>query len=153
MIGSLGTDYSSRRRRSVRSVLTMTGSDLSTREVKVLVRQFANNVRQLRRILIQEGLLQKMLDLEILLLINADCQTVRNKLDELREMMESSNLNSLLSTTFSIKFTLLENISSLIESKSSFRFWRMLPVWLKNIERVISGYDVIGSAGELPLVK
>ena len=90
-----------------------------------------------------------MLALEILLLNDADCETVRNKLDELREMMESSNLNSLLLTTFSIKFTLMENISSLIESKSSFRFWRMLPVWLKNIDRVMYGYDVVGFAGEL----
>ena len=88
-----------------------------------------------------------MLGLEILMLNEADCESVRDELSEVYEMMESSNVNSLVLTTFSIKSTLLENIQSLVNSKSSFRFWRMLPVWLKNIDKVIYGYDIIGSVG------
>lgn len=144
---SLGQNYNPARRRTIRSAATRTGSHLSSREVKVLVRQFARNVRQLRRILIKEGLFQKMLGLEILMLNEADCESVRDELSEVYEMMESSNVNSLVLTTFSIKSTLLENIQSLVNSKSSFRFWRMLPVWLKNIDKVIYGYDIIGSVG------
>ena len=153
LIASLGTDYTAGRRRSARSVFTRTGSDLTSREVKILVRQFANNVRQLRRILLGEGLFQEFLALEILLLNEANCDTVRNKLEELRELMETSNLNSLILTTYSVKFTLLENVESLIDSKFSFRFWRMLPVWLRNIDKVMYGYSLIGSAGDLSSCK
>ena len=140
-IASLGDNYSGGRKRSVRSVR------LSNREVKVLVRQFAKNVRELRSILFKQGFFRKILQLELLLLSEADCVTINNELGEIYDLMESNNLNSLLSTTFSIKLSLLEDIESLIASKFSFRFWRMLPVWLRNIEKVMYSYGVIGSAG------
>ena len=140
-IASLGDNYSGGRKRSVRSVR------LSNREVKVLVRQFAKNVRELRSILFKQGFFRKILQLELLLLSEADCVTINTELGEIYDLMESNNLNSLLSTTFSIKLSLLEDIESLIASKFSFRFWRMLPVWLRNIEKVMYSYGVIGSAG------
>ena len=106
--------------------------------MKVLVRQFAGNVRQLRRILFKEGLFQQMLGLEISLLNQGDCETLQTQLAAVYSVMESNSLNTLILSTYSIKFSLLENIEALLASKFSFRFWRMLPVWLKNVERVKS---------------
>ena len=121
---------------------------LSNKEVKVLVRQFANNVRQLRRILFKEGLFQQFLSLEISLLNQGDCETLQTQLAAVYSVMESNSLNTLILSTYSIKFSLLENIEALLASKFSFRFWRMLPVWLKNVERMMYGYEVIGAAGK-----
>ena len=145
LIASLGSDYyggggrASRTRRAA----------LSNKEVKVLVRQFAKNVRQLRRILFKEGLYQQLLSLELSLLNQADCETVQTEVAAIYSLMESNSLNSLILSTYSIKFSLLDNIEALLASKFSFRFWRMLPVWLKNVERMIYGYDLIGAAGKL----
>ena len=117
--------------------------------MKVLVRQFARNVRQLRRILFKQELFQQMLGLEISLLNSGDCETVETELGAIYSVMESNSLNSLLLSTYTIKFSLLENIETLLASKFSFRFWRMLPVWLRNVERIMYGYEVLGSAGRI----
>ena len=73
LISSLGSDYYGGRRRARRAAL-------SKAEVKVLVRQFSKNVRQLRRILFKEGLFQQMLGLEISLLNSGDCEPVETEL-------------------------------------------------------------------------
>ena len=143
LITSLGSDYYGGELRRARRAA------LSSREVKVLVRQFAKNVRQLRRILFKEGLFQQMLGLEISLLNSGDCETVETELAAIYSVMESNSLNSLLLSTYTIKFSLIENIETLLASKFSFRFWRMLPVWLRNVERMMYGYEVIGSAGKI----
>ena len=117
--------------------------------MKVLVRQFAKNVRQLRRILFKEGLFQQFLGLEISLLNSGDCETVETELAAIFSVMESNSLNSLILSTYTIKFSIIENIEALLASKFSFRFWRMLPVWLRNVERMMYGYEVIGSAGKV----
>ena len=143
LITSLGSDYYGGEGRRTRR------AGLSSKEVKVLVRQFAGNVRQLRRILFKEGLFQQMLGLEIILLNSGDCQTVETELAMIYSVMESNNLNSLVLSTYSIKFSLLDNIDALLASKFSFRFWRMLPVWLRNVERMMYGYEVIGAAGKI----
>ena len=140
LIAALGSDYYGGR------ILPRVA--LSNKEVKVLVRQFASNVRQLRRILFKEGLFQQFLSLEISLLNQGDCETLQTQLAAVYSVMESNSLNTLILSTYSIKFSLLENIEALLASKFSFRFWRMLPVWLRNVERMMYGYEVIGSAGK-----
>ena len=145
LIASLGSDYYGGEGRALRT----RRAALSNKEVKVLVRQFANNVRQLRRILFKEGLFQQFLSLEISLLNQGHCETVRTEVAAIYSVMESNSLNSLILATYSIKFSLLENIEALLASKFSFRFWRMLPVWLRNVERMMYGYQVIGSAGKI----
>ena len=146
LIAALGSDYYGGRiwPGDVRQVRVA----LSNKEVKVLVRQFAKNVRQLRRILFKEGLFQQMLGLEISLLNQGDCETLQTQLAAVYSVMESNSLNTLILSTYSIKFSLLENIEALLASKFSFRFWRMLPVWLKNVERMMYGYEMIGAAGK-----
>merc|ERR1711971_106096 len=87
-----------------------------------------------------------MLSLEISLLNSGDCETVETELAAIYSVMERNSLNSLILSTYTIKFSLIENIEALLASKFSFRFWRMLPVWLRNVERMMYGYEVIGSA-------
>lgn len=131
---------SGRRRRKRQS------QELSKKQIRILIKQFGSYVREVKRILMKEGLYGQALEIEALL-ISFNCNGVNDLLEHLLNKMESSELENILANTFSLKLSLLENIEAVTNHRLSFKFWRFLSLWAKNTQRVVRIYLTIELAG------
>ena len=131
---------SGRRRRKRQS------QELSKKQIRNLIKQFGSSVREVKRILMKEGLYGQALEIEALL-ISFNCNGVNDLLEHLLNKMESSELENILANTFSLKLSLLENIEAVTNHRLSFKFWRFLSLWAKSTQRVVRIYLTIELAG------
>lgn len=131
---------SGRRRRKRQS------QDLSKQQIRILIKQFGNLVREVKRILNKEGVYGQALEIEELL-ITFNCNGVNDLLENLLIKMESLELENVLANAFSVKLSLLENIDAVVNHRLSFKFWRFLSMWAKSTQRVVRIYLTIELAG------
>ena len=105
-------------------------------------------MKQIKKILKQEGLYSKWLVVEQILFSNS-CDGVSVLLEEIYTIIEDSGLEILIANAFSVKLQLLDNIEAVINHRLSFKFWRFLGIWSRNIGKIIRGYLILDLAGRL----
>ena len=105
-------------------------------------------MKQIKKILKQEGLYSKWLEVEQILFSNS-CDGVSVLLEEIYTIIEDSGLEILIANAFSVKLQLLDNIEAVINHRLSFKFWRFLGIWSRNIGKIIRGYLILDLAGRL----
>ena len=105
-------------------------------------------MKQIKKILKQEGLYSKWLEVEQILFSNS-CDGVSVLLEEIYTIIEDSGLEILIANAFSVKLQLLDNIEAVINHRISFKFWRFLGIWSRNIGKIIRGYLILDLAGRL----
>ena len=103
-------------------------------------------MRQIKNILKDEGLYSKWLEVEQILFSNS-CDGVSALLDEIYTIIEDSGLENLIANAFSVKLELLDNIEAVINHRKSFKFWRFLAIWSRNIGKITRGYLILDLAG------
>ena len=113
-----------------------------------MIKQFGSFVKQIKKILKQEGLYSKWLEVEQILFSNS-CDGVSVLLEEIYTIIEDSGLEILIANAFSVKLQLLDNIEAVINHRLSFKFWRFLGIWSRNIGKIIRGYLILDLAGRL----
>ena len=121
-------------------------AEMTKKQVRIMIKQFGTLVRQVKRVLINEGLLDKVIELETLL-FGGNCAQASIMRDEISALIDSSDLEILLANTYSVKQTLLENIDAVESHRLSFRFWRFLAMWSKNTRRVTRVYLALDLSG------
>lgn len=107
-------------------------------------------MKQIKKILKQEGLYSKWLEVEQILFSNS-CDGVSVLLEEIYTIIEDSGLEILIANAFSVKLQLLDNIEAVINHRLSFKFWRFLGIWSRNIGKIIRGYLILDLAGTVAL--
>merc|ERR1711971_1161205 len=117
-------------------------STLSNKQIKILIRQFRRYVRAVKRILVKDGLYQEMLRLEEMLAENK-CNEIQALLREIEAEILASNLENLILNAFTVKLELLDNIDAVLAHKQSFKFWRTLSIWIRNVDKILRGYLIL----------
>ena len=83
-----------------------------------------------------------MLRLEELLAENK-CNEVQDLLQEIEAEIAASNLEIWILNAFTVKLELLDNIDAVLDHKQSFKFWRTLSIWIRNVDKILRGYLIL----------
>ena len=142
---SLGGGVAGRKKRRRRQ------AELSNKQIKILIKQFGRYVKKIKQILTEDGLYDKLLQIESLL-GEDNCAQAAPLLEEVTTLMESSRLENWVSNAVTVKLELLVNIDAVIDHKQSFKFWRFLSLWAKNTVKITRGYLIIELAGKFYII-
>ena len=126
-------------------------AELSNKQIKILIKQFGRYVKKIKQILTEDGLYDKLLQIESLL-GEDNCARAAPLLEEVTTLMESSRLENWVSNAVTVKLELLINIDAVIDHKQSFKFWRFLSLWAKNTVKITRGYLIIELAGKFYII-
>ena len=83
-----------------------------------------------------------MLRLEELLAENK-CLEAQALLKEIEAEILATNFENWILNAFTVKLELLNNIDAVSAHKQSFKFWRTLSIWMRNVDKILRGYLIL----------